>query len=115
LGNVKGKRTLEKGCGGGQCSIAFAKQGAMTTGIDISEEQIKFAKKLAKKEKVEVKFYMGNIENLKQIKSKSQDIVFSSYALQYIKNLKKCFKEVYRVLKNKGIFVFSLDHPFLVS
>ncbi|NIO44242.1 MAG: methyltransferase domain-containing protein, partial [Candidatus Aenigmarchaeota archaeon] len=112
LGNVKGKKILEIGCGGGQCSIAFAKQGAKVIGIDISEEQLKFAKNLAKKEKVKIKFIRSNIENLKQIKSKSQDIVFSAFALQYVKNLKKCLKEVFRVLKNKGIFVFSLDHPF---
>jgi len=111
LGNLKGKDFLEVGCGGGQCSIAAAKRGAVATGIDISDEQIKFAKELAKKNKVNVKFYRGNIENLNKIKSNSQDIVFSAHALQYVKNLKKCFKEVYRVLKKNGIFVFSLGHP----
>lgn len=112
LGNLKGKKVLEIGCGGAQCGIAMAKQGAKVIGIDISEEQLKFAKKLSEKNKVNIKFYQGDIRSLKQIKSKTQDIVFSAYALLYVDNLDKCFKEVYRVLKKKGIFVFSLDHPF---
>jgi len=112
LGNLKGKRILEIGCGGAQCGIAIAKEGAKVTGIDISKEQLKFAKNLAEKNKVKINFYRGDIRSLNQIKSKSQDIVFSAFALQYVDDLLKCFKEVYRVLKNKGIFVFSLDHPF---
>jgi ubiquinone/menaquinone biosynthesis C-methylase UbiE len=115
LGNVKRKNILELGCGGGQCSISFAKQGAKCTGLDLSEEQIKHAKKLAKKEKVSVKFLKKDIQTLEGIKSESYDIVFSAFALQYVSDLTKCFKEISRVLKKKGIFVFSLDHPFYLS
>jgi ubiquinone/menaquinone biosynthesis C-methylase UbiE len=111
LGNVRGKKVLEIGCGGGQCSIAFAKRGALVTGLDPSEEQLNFAKKLAEKERVAVDFIVGRAENLKKIKSGSVDIVFSAYALQYVKTLGKCFGEAYRVLKKGGIFVFSFDHP----
>lgn len=38
LGSIKRKKILEIGCGGGQCSIAFAKQGAKCIGLDISEK-----------------------------------------------------------------------------
>ena len=112
LGNVKGKKILEIGCGGGQCSIAFSKQGAKCTGIDITKEQLKYAEKLAKKNKTKINFIQGDIQTLKGIKSNSYDIVFSAFALQYIPNLTRCYKEIYRVLKRKGIFVFSFDHPF---
>lgn len=112
LGNLKGKHVLEIGCGGAQCSIAFAKQGAKVKAMDISSEQLKFAKALAEKHKVKIDFYQGDIKNLKPIKSNSQDIVFSAFALHYVDNLLACFKEVKRVLKKNGLFVFSLDHPF---
>lgn len=111
LENVRGKRVLEIGCGGAQCSIAFAKQGAIVTGIDISEEQLKFAKKLAEENKVHITLYQGDIVTLPQIRSSTQDVVFSAFALHYVDNLDSCFKEVRRVLKKKGLFVFSLDHP----
>jgi len=112
LGNLKGKNVLEIGCGGAQCGIAMAKKGAKVTGIDISNKQLKFAKNLADINKVNVTFYQGDIVSLKQIKSNTQDIVFTAWALHYVDNLEKCFKEVYRVLKKGGIFVLSTPHPF---
>ncbi len=112
MGDLMNKNVLEIGCGGAQCGIVFAKKGAKVIGIDISEEQLKYAKELARKNKVKVNLLQGDMENLKQIKSRSQDIVFSSWALFYVENLTKCFKEVHRVLKKKGIFVFSTAHPF---
>lgn len=113
LGNVKGKRILEVGCGGGQSSIALAKKGAICIGIDLSKEQLTFAEELAKKEKVKIKFVKGNFQNLtKYFKSNSFDIAISAFAFQYSPNLKKLFKEIWKVLKNKGLFVFSMPHPF---
>lgn len=112
LGNIKNKKILEIGCGGAQNSIYFAKHGAKVTAIDISKDQIEFAKNLAKKNNVKIDFFVRDIKTLTPIKSSSQDIVFSAFALQYVDNLKKCFKEVNRVLKKKAIFVFALDHPF---
>jgi len=115
LGNVKGKKILEIGCGGGQCSIAFAKQGAKCSGLDLSREQLRHAEELAKKERVPVKFLKHDIQTLRGIKSKTYDIVFSAFALQYVPDLTRCFKEVFRVLKKEGLFVFSFDHPFYSS
>jgi ubiquinone/menaquinone biosynthesis C-methylase UbiE len=112
IGEVKDKNILEIGCGAAQCGIAFAKQGARVIGIDISEEQLKIAKRLVEKNKVPIKLLQGDIINLSQIESNSQDIVFSSWAFMYVDDLPSCFKETYRVLKENGIFVFSTDHPF---
>lgn len=112
LGDVTGKHILELGCGGGQCSIAFAKKGACIVGIDISKNQLEYAQNLASKNKVKVKFIQSNFMNLKDFRDKSFDIVFSAYALEYASNLLEVFKEVERVLKKRGLFVFSFDHPF---
>ncbi len=112
LGDVRGKRVLEIGCGGGQCSIAFARRGALATGLDISDAQIAFARKLAGACGVKVAFHRANAESLRPIADASQDIVFSAYALQYVRRLERCFAEVHRVLRPGGLFVFSLDHPF---
>jgi len=101
LGNLKRKKVLEIGCGGAQCGITMAKQGAKVIGIDISREQLKFAKILSEKSKVNIELIQRDINTLTPIKSNSQDIVFSSYALHFVGNLSKCFKEVSRVLKKK--------------
>jgi ubiquinone/menaquinone biosynthesis C-methylase UbiE len=112
VGDVKGKRVLEIGCGGGQCSIAFAKRGAMAAGIDLSDEQIEHARRLAERERVGVTFLRGTMEDLSAFGDESQDVVFSAYALQYLEHWERCLEEVRRVLVPGGPFVFSLDHPF---
>ncbi|MFQ6009714.1 MAG: class I SAM-dependent methyltransferase [Candidatus Aenigmatarchaeota archaeon] len=112
LGNVKGKKIIEVGCGGGQNSIALAKRGAICTGIDVSKEQLKYAENLAKKEKVKVRFVKGDFQNLTRFKSNSFDMAVSAWAFQYSPNLKKLFRGVYRIVKKKGLFVFSMPHPF---
>ena len=112
IGDVRGKRVLEVGCGGGQCSIAFAKRGAIATGLDLSDAQVEYARTLAKDNGVEARFLQGTAEDLSAIPSGSQDVVFSAYALQYVERIERCFAEVARVLKASGLFVFSLDHPF---
>lgn len=112
LGKVKGKKVLELGCGGGQCSIALAKRGAKCTGIDLSSKQLEFARNAAKENRVEVAFIKKSFSNLKSFPNHSYDIIISVFALQFAKNLDRIFTEVRQVLKKNGIFVFSLDHPF---
>lgn len=112
LGNIHGKKILEIGCGGAQCGIAMAKKGAKVIGIDISEEQLKFAKRLAEKNKVKIKFFRGDVKKLPQIRSNSQDVVFSAWALFYVDDLKSCFKEVHRILRNRGLFILALPNPY---
>jgi ubiquinone/menaquinone biosynthesis C-methylase UbiE len=111
LGSVKGKKILEIGCGGGHNSIAFAKQGAIATGLDTSEEQLKYATELAESESAKVEFVKGDMSNMVDITSSSQDIVFTACAICYAP-IEKTFKEVNRVLRDDGLFVFSEIHPF---
>ncbi len=112
IGDVRGRHVLEVGCGGGQCSIAFAKRGAIATGIDLSDAQIEFARRLAVDNGVEAAFIQGSADDLSAIADASQDVVFSAYALMYVERLDRCFAEVHRVLRPGGLFVFSIDHPF---
>ena len=114
LGEVQGKKIIELGCGGGQCSIALAKRGATCTGIDLSEEQIKFAKNLARENDVKVNFIQGDIENLSMVDNESIDIAFSAYVFDWVQNLDEVFKEAFRILNKTGIIVFSMGHPFYI-
>jgi SAM-dependent methyltransferase len=111
LGDVAGRRILELGCGGGQCSIAFARQGAHTAGIDLSDEQIAFARRLAEQHGVAVDFRQGDAADLSGFAPASFDIVFSAYALHYVAAIERCLAEAARVLVPGGLLVFSLDHP----
>lgn len=112
LGDVRGQRILELGCGGGQCSIAFALQGAIATGIDLSDQQLAFARALAAQSGVQVSFQQGDAADLSRFADASFDLVFSAYAFGYVEDMARCLAGTARLLVPGGRLVFSLDHPF---
>jgi ubiquinone/menaquinone biosynthesis C-methylase UbiE len=106
LKNVKRKRILDLGCGTGIYAKILKKRGAIIQGIDISPKMIEIAKANVKG----VEFRVGTVYNL-PYKSKSFDIVVASLVVHYFADLNKAFKEVRRVLKDDGLFIFSSDNP----
>ncbi|RLC87860.1 MAG: hypothetical protein DRI79_08125 [Chloroflexi bacterium] len=112
LGDVAGKRAIEIGCGGGQNAIALTKLGATCIGVDPSPAQIAHARRLALKNGVEVQFAEGVAEDLSGFPDGYFDIALSSYAFDYVTDLRQAYDEVWRVLKPGGLFVFCLSHPW---
>jgi ubiquinone/menaquinone biosynthesis C-methylase UbiE len=112
LGNVAGKRILEVGCGGGQNAIALARWGATCVGVDPSAAQLTHARRLAQEIGVTVQFLDGIAEDLAAFPDESFDLVLSSYAFDYVADLKQAYREAWRVLKPGGPFVFCLSHPW---
>jgi SAM-dependent methyltransferase len=111
LGDLRGKRVLELGCGGAQCSVAFAKQGATAIAVDFSAEQLAFARRLCDREEVRVELRLGDLADLAFLRADSIDLVFSAYAFGYVEDLNRVFRQVHRVLKVGSPLVFSLPHP----
>lgn len=113
IGEVRGKRVLELGCGGANCGISLARQGAIVTCSDISKEQISFARKNAIKENADIKFIVSKMEDV--VYDSEFDIVISMAAMMYVKDIEKVFSNVNKSLKNNGIFVFSINDPTFYS
>jgi SAM-dependent methyltransferase len=111
LGDLKGKRVLELGCGGAQCSIAFAKQGATAIGVDFAAEQLAFARRLCEREGVKVELREGDLADLAFLRADTIDVAFSAYAFGFVEDLGRVFRQVHRVLKEDAPLVFSLPHP----
>jgi SAM-dependent methyltransferase len=111
LGDVSGLRAIVIGCGGGQDCIALAKQGANVIGIDLSDKQIEYGRRLADREGVQVTLLQGNAEQLKEIEDESQDLAISAHALNYVERADRAFAEVFRVLRPGSRFVLSVGHP----
>jgi SAM-dependent methyltransferase len=111
LGDLRGKRVVELGCGGAQNAIAFAKQGAIAIGVDASAEQLAYAKALSVEEGVRVELRHGDLADLAFLRADSVDLVFSAYALGYVEDVGRVFRQVHRVLRVGAPLVFSLEHP----
>lgn len=112
LGNVSGIDAIELGCGGSQFGIALAQQGANVTGVDISEEQLDYAQKLAEEYDVDINFVHNSVTDLSNISNGRFDLAFSAFAFQWVEDLGACFSEAARVLNDGGRLIFSVDHPY---
>ncbi len=109
LGDVKGKLILDMGCGFGDHAQRLAQEGAArVVGFDASKKLITLARE---QRFSECKFEIGDMNRKLKYNNNHFDIVFSSLAVHYVKNLKRLFLQVRRVLKRGGIFVFSVGHP----
>ena len=105
LGNVKNKKILDFGCGSGILSKLLTKKGAKIKGFDISKEMLD----IAKKENPKLDLKLGSGYNI-PFKEKF-DIVVASLVVHYLKDWNKMFKEVSKVLKKGGYFIFSTGNP----
>jgi SAM-dependent methyltransferase len=111
LGDVSGKRVLDLGCGDGQAAVAFTLRGATTIAVDASVRMLDRARTLAESAAVRVEWHQGDVADLAFLRAESIDLVFSAYSLGEVGDLHRVLRQVHRVLKNRGAFVFSYEHP----
>src|SRR5260221_5701918 len=106
LGPLRGKKVLQVGCGGAQFGIALARQGASVTGIDLSREQLRHARRNIKASGVDYRLEHGNAEDLRRFRTGTFDLVVSDFAAGFL-DLDKLLPEVKRVLKPGGRVALS--------
>lgn len=111
LGNIRGKKILDLGCGEGYNSRLMARKGAEVIGVDFSDKMINLAIKLEQKNKQGITYYVLDAANLYLFNNNTFDIVACFMALQDIEKYQDAIKEMYRILKRHGRFVFVIPHP----
>lgn len=102
---------LDLGCGNGNNSFFINKETkSKITGIDLSDTRIENAKKvLAQKSnevKNKIKFLQGSATKL-PFEDKTFSTVWSQATIYHVHNKKKALKEIARILKKDGIFIFD--------
>ena len=113
LPELKGKSILDLGCGfGWHCRFA-AEQGARhVVGVDLSENMLRRAAEINGGPGIE--YCRTAIEDI-DFPRDSFDVVLSSLALHYVRDLDLVFAKVFAVLKSGGSFIFSIEHPVFTA
>lgn len=110
LGDVRGKRVLDLGCGNGYLSVILAKKGARVVGMDVSSRMIALAKEHAPAG-LGISYLVGDVSDMKGVGSGSIDRIVSNMAFHNIVDIEGAASECARVLKHGGRLVFSMVHP----
>lgn len=107
LGDLAGRRVLEVGCGGGQCSRWLIARGVAAIGLDISVAQLRHARRGT----APVPVVAGTATAL-PFRTGTFDAALSAYgAIQFVADLPRLLGEVARVLRPGAPWVFSVTHP----
>jgi SAM-dependent methyltransferase len=94
---------LDLGCGTGLSSLELFKQGYLVTGLDISPNMVKEAKKLPFN-----KLYCQSLEEPLLFPSETFDAAQLLGVMEFIQNPAKLYSEIYRVLKKDGLFGITI-------
>lgn len=103
---------LDVGCGDGFVAkvILSSRKGKFDVGIDLSEDEIKFAKKSCSYKKTVV----GSVYTM-PFKDGSFETVFSNSVIEHIEDLDRALSEMSRVLKKGGQFIITVPTPYLTK
>jgi SAM-dependent methyltransferase len=111
LGDVRGRRVLEVGAGAAQCTRWLATEGALAVGFDVSAAQLAQARLLDARTGVATTLVQADAQQL-PFQDGSFDLACSAYgAVPFVVDSAAVMREVARVLKPGGRWVFSVTHP----
>lgn len=111
LGDVRGKRVLDAGCGAGYFARLLAERGARVEGVDLSAEFIRLARKYEKDRPLGIRYGRGDIADLSRFRRGVFDLAVSVYVLSDVRDAGRAIREIGRVLKPGGRFLFLTCHP----
>lgn len=97
---------LDIGCGTGNYTNVFQKQGFQFIGIDPSERMLE----KAKLKNANITWKLGKAENI-TLETEGVDGIIGSLTIHHWIDLEKSFTEMYRVLKPKGNIVIFTSTP----
>lgn len=109
LGDLKGKRVLDAGCGTGRNLVKLLAAGAVVTGVDISPNMILESQKVLQQKGFVAELRVAPLDSL-PFPDQSFDIILASSVLDHIKNLKTVLSEFVRLLRPGGKLVIAGPH-----
>jgi SAM-dependent methyltransferase len=112
LPDLKGKRVVDLGCGFGWfCRFAWEEGAASVLGFDVSENMLARARATSDPA---IGYARADLEVL-ELPEASFDLVYSSLAFHYLKDLEALLARVHAALASGGQLVFSIEHPIYMA
>lgn len=102
---------LDAGCGSGYFSNFLKKEDYQTVGLDLSENAIKKARDLY----LGIDFKLCSLEDKLPFKDSEFNAVWSSEVIEHIYDIYNYFREVNRILKPGGLFIFTTPYHILIK
>jgi len=105
----KDKTVLEIGCGLGTMGINFVRNGAIYTGVELSEKSCDLAKRNFEINNYSGEFYIGNAEELsKFVPITNFDLIYSFGVIQHTPNPEILISEINKYMNNDSILKIML-------
>lgn len=104
LGNIKGKRLLDVGCGLGEASVYFAILGADVTSTDLSQGMLDATTRLAQANGVSVKQHVASAEDMQLPPEEKFDIIYAGNLLHHV-NIEETIVRIKPHLSTGGTLV----------
>ena len=109
---IAGLRVLDLGCGFGWfCRWALDRCALTVTGIDVSQKML--ARANAESDPA-IQYLQADMDALTLVRG-SYDLIYSSLAFHYLKNLDALMGEIAGALAPGGRLVFSVEHPMVTA
>lgn len=106
--NIKGKKILDIGCGGGILTEELYKKGAFVTGIDSSHKSINIAKKHAKEQGFKIDYLNESVFNTTF--KKEFDCIICFEMIEHINSPSDLLKKIFEVSKdNSSLFLSTIN------
>lgn len=109
------KKIIDLGCGGGILTEALAKEGAIVTGIDMSEPALKIAKLHQKESKLDIEYRLITAEEIALTQPEKYDIVTCLEMLEHVPDPSSVIHSAAKLVKPGGKVFFSTINRNLKS
>lgn len=111
LGPVAGRQILEVGCGAASCSRWLRAAGATVVAIDLSAGMLREAVRAAARTGITLPLVQADACAL-PLAARSFDLACSAFgAVPFVADSARLMREVARVLRPGGRWIFSVTHP----
>jgi len=113
FGELKGKEVLGLASAGGQQGPVLAAAGARVTVFDNSPAQLGQDRMVAERDGLAIRLVEGDMRDLSVFPDASFDLIFHPCSNVFVDNVRRVWREAYRVLRPGGALLAGFCNPIM--